>query len=99
MISAEYITGIQNAIRSNWGCESTHLQTQPVKLMNGLRVLWDGHVGTFALQGCAKATVGDGWGISRKDGKMDYITVMKASMVPSAEMAVWTHVSGRELHR
>lgn len=92
----EYVGGIREAIRANFGCGSVHLATEKVHLKHKGETVWDGAVEVFALLDCPKANTGYGWGFVRGDGGMEYVTVLKMPPVDSAQRAVQAYiVSGK----
>lgn len=89
---AEYIKELRNAIHTNFGCESVHVQTYPTKLMHQEEIVWEGNVEGFMLLKCTAATEGYGWLFKRDDGGMDYVTILKVHSVTSPEKAVQAYV-------
>jgi hypothetical protein len=86
----EYIERLQGAINHLHGCNSTWVETVPVKEVFRGETIWIGFVEVFTLSGHPKAKKAYAW--SHAEGKNDtgerFVTVLEIPPVESPQTAV-----------
>lgn len=82
-----YIERLQQAIRDLHGCESTHVESVPVRETHRGQTVWDGTVEVFDLIGHSKARRCYAWAHAQ-DGGSRYIAVLQIPPVTSPTTAV-----------
>lgn len=98
MGSAFYIESLQDAIRHLHGCESTWLESVPVKEVFEGQTVWEGTVQVFALHGHPEATRCYAWSHATTGKKRRFVAVLHKPPVDSPEKAVRAAIiqEGRE---
>ena len=89
-MNKEYIEQLKTAIRNLHGCESSHVETTPVKEMFKGQTIWEGDVETFKLTGHARASTCYAWAHAsgKDDKKTRYVAVLALPPVHSPQDAV-----------
>lgn len=95
MDSREYRENLKDGIERKALCQVRYLHTQPVRLVEEARVVWNGRVEVFQLDGHAEAKLAFGWGIPDAQGKMEYFTVIGRPPLDSALQAIKAYVASR----
>lgn len=86
----DYLSEIRTAIKQLHGCESTHLETVPVKEVFKGQTVWEGEVEVFALTGHPKARKCYAWGYPYpvEGPKRQIVAVLEIPPVESPQTAV-----------
>lgn len=61
---------IRENIRKNDGCEARHVQSVPIREEHDGKVVWEGVVEVFELDGYPDATMAYGWRFENDEGRM-----------------------------
>lgn len=85
-----YFRELRNAIKRKYGCDSVRLRTEPVSVVSGGFITWDGTVEVFSLLNFEKAKLCYVWGFPAEDEAdgLTVISVLERPPVVSAETAV-----------
>ena len=84
----DYIAKLQKVIRHLYGCESVYVSTTPIREFFQGRLVWDGEVEIFAIEGHPKASTCYAWAYPGEDGKKHYTAILKIPPVDSPQSAV-----------
>lgn len=87
-IMDEDITALQAAIKNLHGCDSTWIESVPVKETFQGQIVWEGEVQVFDLQGHPRATRAYAWSYRTDEGKRRTVAVLHEGPVDSPENAV-----------
>ncbi len=79
---------LKEAIRNLHGCDSKWVESAPVKEMFEGKVVWEGTVQVFELQGHPIATRCYAWSYPTKEGKRQFVAVLHQEPVDSPQAAV-----------
>lgn len=82
------IKNLKEAIRSLHGCDSTWVESVPVKEMFQGKIVWEGNVHVFDLRGCPTATRCYAWSHETTGEKRKFVTVLHQGKVNSPLAAV-----------
>ncbi len=91
----DYLQDLKTAIQRLHGCDSTHLETVPVKEEFRGAVVWEGDVEVYALHGHPKAARCYAWSYPEAD-ETRYFAVLGLPPVESAKTAVQVAISSAE---
>jgi hypothetical protein len=84
------IQALREEIKYMYGCESTWVESVPVREEQGGRVLWDGQVQRFALVGHPRATECFAWSHTSEGKPRRHHVVLREPPVDGPEAAVRT---------
>ena len=84
----QYLKYIQEAIKSNFNCESNYIESVPIHETFQGKTVWKGIVEVFELVGHPQADLCFAWGHNTDDSKSEYVTVLKLPPVDSPQDAV-----------
>jgi hypothetical protein len=86
----DHISRLQQAIQEMHGCKSIHERTARVREVSHGKIIWNGEVEIFALNGHPWAEGCYAWSYQGDDGKEHYTVVLKIPPLDSPEKAVRT---------
>jgi hypothetical protein len=89
----DYLQDLKAAIKRLHGCDSTHLETVPVKEEFRGAVVWAGDVEVYALHGHPKAAKCYAWSYPEGSGTK-YVTMLGLPPVVDAQTAVKAAIAG-----
>ena len=84
----DYISSLQETIKRLHGCDSSHIKSVPVTEIFKGKIVWDGMVEVFALNGHTKAQKCYAWGYKGDTNNKNFVTVLEIPPVESAKTAV-----------
>lgn len=87
-MSSEYISSLSEAISQMHECKCSHFGTEKIKEEHDGKVVWEGEVEIFQLEGHADAKVAYGWGWEDDDKEIQYIGILNVPPIESAADAV-----------
>ncbi len=82
------IEALKQAIRDLHGCDSTWVESVPIKETFQGKVVWEGTVQVFDLKGCPTATRCYAWSYPTKGKKRRFVVVLHQGLVDSPIEAV-----------
>ena len=85
---AHDVSRLQRAIQQRHGCRCAHVLTVPLTVQQSGKILWQGVVEIFNLQGHATAQRCYAWTFQRNDGKEDCAVVLEVPPIDSPRSAV-----------
>jgi hypothetical protein len=92
-MNEKYIQTLRDAIKVKHGCVSRYSQTISVKEEVDGKTVWEGKVEVFDLAGHPKAAQAYAWGYDDQEGRKQYVTVLKAAPVDSAQRAIQAFIA------
>ena len=93
-VTDEDVRRLQTVIQQRYGCQSKHVATIPSTEQCNGKILWQGEVQIFNLQGHGTAQRCYGWTSRHNDGKEDYV-VRQVPPVDSPRSAVRACIGGK----
>jgi hypothetical protein len=85
---SEYIDNLSKAITAMHECRCSHFGTEEIKEEHDGKILWEGDVEIFQIEGHADANVAYGWGWEDGDKEIQYIGILRVLPIESPADAV-----------
>jgi hypothetical protein len=92
---SERISALEEAVEAMHKCRATHFDTVPFTEIMGTRIVWEGVVEVFKLDGHPEAKFCYAWRYKDEE-EIKYITVLKIPPVTSAQTAVQAAIASRQ---
>lgn len=86
---------LQKAIRDLYGCNGTHLRSEPIQESYGAKIVWDGVVEIFSVDH-DKTSLAYGWVQETDTGSKRYVAVLGLPPVQSARDAVQASIVAQQ---
>ena len=91
----QYKVELLEAIEHRANCKAGYLHTQPVRIVEENKVVWQGKIEVYQLVGHPQAQKAFGWGIPGAQKKMEYITVVGIPPLDNPVSAVKAFLASR----